>query len=403
MSLTIRNVRPWGNAPSDVVVKDGRIAEITPYDETLPVEGDVVDGRGRLLLPSFSDVHVHLDSTRIGLPFRPHTGSPGVWGMMMNDRKNWRTAEVPITERVRNTLGAMIERGTTRVRSYAQIDVDCRLERFEAVLAAKEHFKGAADVEIMAFPQAGLLREEGTVELLEEALKSGATVMGGIDPCMLDRDPVRHLDIVFGLAEKYQVVVDIHLHEPGELGVFSTDLILERTRALGMQGKVTLSHAYQLGSVNEATTRRLIQEFAELDVSMASIAPAASGQLPLTALTEAGVRFGLGEDGQRDYWSPYGNCDMLDRTWQLAFTNGFRRDELIEHCLAVATVGGASVLDPAATRLTSVEDRPGLTVGDPAELLLVDGDTPTAAVMDRGTDRTVVHAGRVVADGLALV
>ncbi|HZX07690.1 amidohydrolase family protein [Kribbella sp.] len=403
MSLTIRNARPWGSAPTDVVVRDGRIAELRPYDGTSPAAGDV-DGRGRLLVPSFSDVHVHLDSTRIGLPFRPHTGAPGVWAMMLNDRANWRTAEVPITERVRNTFGAMIARGTTRVRSYAQIDVDCRLERFEAVLAAKEYFADSAQVEIIAFPQAGLLREDGTPGLLEEALGSGATVMGGIDPCLLDRDPVRHLDIVFGLAEKYQVAVDIHLHEPGELAVFSTDLILERTRALGMQGKVTLSHAYQLGSVNETTTRRLIQEFAELDVAMASVAPpSVPGQLPLTELTAAGVRFGLGEDGQRDYWSPYGNCDMLDRTWQLAFTNGFRKDELIEHCLAVATVGGASVLDPASARLTSVGDRPGVAVGDPAELLLVAGETPTSAVMDRSTDRTVIHAGRVVADGLELV
>ena len=125
--------------------------------------------------------------------------------------------------------------------------------------------------------------------------------------------------------------------------------------------------------------------------------------LPLVDLTAAGVRVGLGEDGQRDYWSPYGNADMLDRTWQLAFTNGFRRDDLIEHCLAVATVGGAAVLDPSATRLTSIADRPGLAVGDPAELLIVDGETVAAAVMDRSRDRTVIHRGRVVADALDLV
>ena len=92
------------------------------------------------------------------------------------------------------------------------------------MLAAKEKFRGHADVQIMTFPQAGILREAGTVEYLEESLKQGADVMGGIDPSQLDRDPVRHLDIVFGLAEKYQVEVDIHLHEPGALGVFSTEL-----------------------------------------------------------------------------------------------------------------------------------------------------------------------------------
>jgi cytosine/creatinine deaminase len=409
LNTLIRAVRPWGQALSDVLVTDGKITGVEPHDPArAAATGDttVVEGRGRLLVPSFSDVHVHLDSTRIGLPFREHTGGPGVWTMMMNDRQNWRNAEVPLQERVNNTLGRMIARGTTRVRSYAQIDVDCRLERFDAVMAAKEQFKGQADVDIIAFPQAGLLLEDGTVPLMDQALKSGANVMGGIDPCSLDRDPARHLDIVFGLAEKYQVPIDIHLHEPGELGVFSTDLVIERTRALGMQGKVTMSHAYQLGSVSEATTRRLIDEFAELDISMASVAPGSAGvaaQLPIPLLAEAGVRMGLGEDGQRDYWSPYGNTDMLDRTWQLAFTHGFRKDELIEHCLAIATVGGASVLDPSATRLKGTAHRPGVEVGDPAELLLLDGETVASAVMDRGTDRTVIHRGKVVADQLELV
>ncbi len=297
----------------------------------------------------------------------------------------------------------MIARGTTRVRSYAQVDVDCKLEKFDAVIAAKEKFAAHADVQVMTFPQAGILREEGTVEYLEESLKQGADVIGGIDPSQLDRDPAKHLDIVFGLAEKYQVEVDIHLHEPGTLGVFSTELVMERTRALGMQGKVTMSHAYELGSVNEATSRRLIEEFAELDISMATVAPSTSNHLSLVQLVEAGVRIGLGQDGQRDYWSPYGNTDMLDRTWQLAFTNGFRRDDHIEMALAVATMGGASIMSSTSPRLTGVEDRPGLAVGDRADLVLVDGETPTSAVMDRGTDRLVIHDGRVVADGLRVL
>lgn len=402
--MILHEVRPWGGDLHDVVVEDGRITAIQP-PSPFPdrPRADAVDGRSRLLVPSFSDVHVHLDSTRLGLPFRPHTGRPGVWGMMLNDRENWRNAEVPIADRTAFTLATMIEYGTTRVRSYAQIDADCRLERFDAVASAREEHQERADVEIIAFPQAGLLREDGVVPLLEEALKQGADVIGGIDPCQLDRDPARHLDIVFNLAEKYQVPIDIHLHEPGELGVFSADLILERTRAAGMQGKVTISHGYSLGSVSESTTRRLIDDFAEADISLATVAPSVRDPLPLQLLTDAGVRVGLGQDGQRDYWSPYGNGDMLDRTWQLAFTNGYRADELIEHCLAIASIGGASILDPNSIRLASTSDRPGLDVGDPAELLLIAGETLTSAVMDRPSDRTVIHRGQVVADQLGLV
>ncbi len=401
--MLISNVRPWAAEASDVVIDQGRIVSVSPHDpQRRPGAGDV-PGRGRILLPSFSDVHVHLDSTRIGLPFREHTGRPGVWGMMSNDREHWRDAEIGLQERVAGTLERMIARGTTRVRSFAQVDVDCKLEKYEAVVSAKEKFAASAEVQIIVFPQAGILLEDGTEKYLEDALRAGADVMGGIDPCALDRDPVRHLDVVFGLAEKHQVDVDIHLHEPGTMGVFSADLIAERTRVLGMQGRVNLSHAYELGSVDESTSRRLIDTFAELDISMTSVAPSTSNHLPLGQLTDAGVRFGLGEDGQRDYWSPYGNCDLLDRTWQLAFVNGFRSDELIGHALAVATIGGASIMDRDVPRLAFVGDRPGLSVGDRADLVLVDGETITSAVMDRGTDRTVLHDGVVVADGLTVL
>ncbi|GAB4098442.1 amidohydrolase family protein [Sinomonas halotolerans] len=413
--MLITDVRPWGGPTVDIEVRDGRIAALHPAgpgrtgahdDEGSPQApgGTVVEGRGRLALPAFSDVHVHLDSTRIGLPFRPHTAEPGVWNMMCNDRENWRDTPVPHAEIVAGTLERMVARGTTRVRSYAQVDVDCRLERFGSVLAAKERFAHAADVEIMAFPQAGLLREEGTVPLIEEALRQGATTVGGIDPCQLDRDPARHLDIVFGLAEKHGADVDIHLHEPGHLGIFSAELVFERTRALGMQGRVTLSHAYDLANVHPDATARLVEEMAELDVAWATVAPAVPGvQFDLARMSEAGIRVGLGEDGQRDYWSPYGNCDMLDRTWQLAFTHRLRRDQLIEHCAAIATMGGASILDRSVPRLTGSADRPGLRPGDRADLVLVDGETVTSAVMDRGRDRTVLHDGRVVADGLEVL
>ncbi|WP_271986464.1 amidohydrolase family protein [Pseudoclavibacter terrae] len=396
----LRDVRPWGGEPADVRLKEGTISAILPTGTTPEAGETVIDGRGRILLPSFADVHVHLDSTRIGLPFRPHTGRPGVWGMMLNDRVNWREAEVPMEERTSGTLARMIAHGTTSARSYAQVDVDARLERLEAVLAAKERHRERATVEVIAFPQAGLLREEGSFELLEEAMRSGADVVGGIDPCQLDRDPARHLDLVFGLAERYDAPIDIHLHEPDQLARFSAELIVERTRALGMTGRVTISHGYGLAELPREQLLPLVEQFAELDIAWATIAPAKP--LPTLLLAEHGIRVGLGEDGQRDYWSPYGNADMLDRTWQLAFTNGFRRDEDIEHCMAIATVGGRSVLGTSPALQGSL-DRPGVSVGDRADLQLIAGETVTSAVMDRLPDRTVVFGGVVVADALELV
>jgi len=220
-------------------------------------------------------------------------------------------------------------------------------------------------------------------------MESGADVVGGIDPCLLDRDPVEHLDIVFGLAERFGAPIDIHLHEPGQLAKFSIALILERTKALDMRGRVTISHGYGIADLSEAEQRQIAEQFREWDVAMATLAPVTP--LPTRLLSEHGVRLGLGEDGQRDYWSPYGNADMLDRTWQLAFTNRFRADADIERCAAIATMGGRSVIG-SAPALAGWDDRPGVAVGDRAYLVLLDGETVTSAVMDRLPDRTVITA-----------
>lgn len=395
----VRDVRPWGEEPADLVIVDGVIAagsgEVTDADV-------VVEGAGRIALPAFTDAHVHLDSTRIGLPFRPHSAEGRrLWDMIENDRRHWRQAEASVTERATTTLGRAITHGMTRARSYAQVDADCRLERLEGVLAAREQHRDRAQVQVVAFPQAGLFLEPGVPELMDAALRDGADAVGGIDPCALDRDPVRHLDLVVDLAERHDVPIDVHLHEPGELGRFSLDLLLERVEAHGLRGRVTVAHAFALADMPEVDLRATAERLATWDVAVTTIAPGGRPPLPVEVLLEHGVRLGLGQDGQRDYWSPYGTTDMLDRTYQLAFTRGLRQDALIERCVEVATVGGAAVVDPAGPW----RDAPGrgLGPGCPGDVVLVPGDTVTAAVMDRPGGRTVLRGGRVVADQGVLV
>jgi len=401
-STLLHDVRPWGGEARDVLVDATGILAITPVGAGESAGAAVVDGRGGVLVPSFSDVHVHLDSTRLGLPFRPRTGEEGRWGRIMNDRAHWRSAEASVAERATSTLATMIAKGATRVRSHAQVDADSGLEKFEGVLAAREAHRERSDVEIVVFPQVGVFVEPGVVELLDEALSLGGDLLGGIDPCEIDRDPVRHLDAVFALAEKHGVGLDIHLHERGALGLFSMDLIAERIEALGLQGRVSISHAFALASPDRGVAAA-IERLASLDVALTTIAPGHGAELPLLDLLAAGVRVGLGMDGQRDYWSPWGTGDMLERTFLLAHGQGFDDDVDIEHALTVATWGGATVIDPSLRRLGGVADRPGLAVGDPSELVVLRGDTPTAAVMDRDPARLVVHRGAVVASGGALV
>ena len=400
----ISRVRPWGGPMSDVVVEEGRITAVRPAEEP-PSDSQAIDGGGRLVIPSFSDVHTHLDSTRLGLPFRPHTAGPGLVGLIENDRAHWREDEVSVAERATYTLGVTIASGVTTVRSHAQIDTDAGLERLEAVLAARETHASRARVQVVAFPQSGIVRDRGTADLLSAAMDAGADLVGGIDPCALDRDPVEHLDIVFDLADRHQAGIDLHLHEPGEVGAFTLSLLCERVRALSMQGNVTISHAFALATLTSDRAAAVAEELAEVDVALTTVAPAGGRHLPLDLLATHGIRVGLGQDGIRDYWSPYGNGDMLDRTWQLAFVNQLRYDEAIERCVALATLGGRAVVHPSSAPRWNApaDDARGLAPGDLADLVLLPGDTVTAAVMDRPAGRTVIHEGRVVSDGGQLV
>lgn len=407
--LLLRSVRPWprevGGTPVDVLVRDGRISAVgSDAGDGVGPEVAVADGRGGVLLPAFVDLHTHLDSTRLGLPFRPHTAPRTLAGLIENDRAHWRD-DGDVSIRAARTLGATIASGGTLVRTHAQVDTHCGLARLEGILAAREMHAARCRVEIVAFPQSGIVRDPGTADLLHAAIEAGADLIGGLDPCGYDRDPVEHLDTVFGLAERHQVGIDIHLHEEGELGAFTFELIAARVAALGMQGKVTVSHAFALSSVDPARQAQLVDLLAANDIALATVAPGDCEPLPLDAIRTHGIRMGLGQDGIRDYWAPYGDGDMLGRAWQLAFRGGVRDDALIERCVEVASRGGRAVVDrrPWSTTPMLDDGHTGLGVGAPAELVVVAADTVTAAVMDHPPRTLVIHDGRVVAADGTLV
>ena len=410
MDLLIRRVRLWPRLPDehlvDVVIRAGRIDEISGTDvhRVVPPTVESVEGAGGILVPAFADVHAHLDSTRLGLPFRPHRAEPGLLGLIENDRRNWRHEELDVAGRATFTLAATVAAGAVHVRSHAQVDADARLERLEGVLAARATLADRCRVQVVAFPQSGIVRDPPTADLLDAAIASGADLIGGIDPCGFDRDPVSHLDVVFGIAERHQVGVDIHLHETGALGAFTLELIAERTAALGMQGNVTVSHAFALASVDAAQQAASIELLADNDIAVTTVAPGNREPLPLEALRAAGVRVGLGQDGIRDYWSPYGNGDMLERAYQLAYRAGVRKDEKIEDCVDLASRGGRSVFAGAPWSTANIvdDDRTGLAVGAVADLVIVPAETVTAGVMDHPPRTAVIHDGRVVARNGAL-
>jgi cytosine deaminase len=286
--------------------------------------------------------------------------------------------------------------GASHIRSHVDIDTDHGLAMLEGVLATREALRGIIEIEIVAFPQSGLLSRPGTLELIDAGLRAGAEVVGGLDPCGIDCDPKGHLDAVFGLAERHGKPIDIHLHEAGELGAFSMELIFERTRALGMQGKVAVSHAFCLGMPDWRRAEALIRTLADLDIRILTVGSPSREVPEILRLAAAGVKVGAGCDGVRDTWAPSNLPDMIDRARIIAMKNNLRRDDDLAFALAVCSTGGAAVMN--------LEGH-GLEVGCNADLTLLAGETLAESVVSPGMPRPLVlKRGRVVArDGTAVV
>ena len=389
-ALLLTGVRPLGGPARDLLVADGKITRVGERLEA-PEGATVVDGRGQLAVPGLVDAHAHLDKTLWGLPWRPHTAGDGLAALIDNEhrgRAELRRQGVTVAQRAASLLAAYVAAGTSHIRSHVDVDTVAGLDSLHGVMEARESFADRVDVELVAFPQSGLLVRPGTAELLEAAVHAGADLVGGLDPAGFDQRPVEHLDAVFAIADRNGCGVDIHLHDGGELGAFTIDLIVERTRALGLAGKVTISHAFALAEVPEPRLGRLVEGLADQRVSLTTVAPGNRPPLPLSRLRAAGVTVGLGCDGVRDLGSPWGDGDPLGRAALLAWRVGARRDQDLAAALEVATVGGAGVLGL---------DGHGLEPGCWADLALVPASTVGEAVVAHPPRSLVLKRGRMVA------
>jgi cytosine/adenosine deaminase-related metal-dependent hydrolase len=387
-TMLLRNVRPMGEAACDLLIRDGRIAAIGP---ALPdSDATIEDGQGLLLLPAFVEGHTHLDKTLWGMGWWKNAVGPRLIDRIETERRERKRLGLDPARQSERLAREFLRQGTTRIRSHADVDTEIGTTHCDAVVALRERMRGTMDIQVVAFPQSGLLIRPGTLALLEQALRNGADILGGLDPSGIDRDPKGHLDAIFALAVKHAVPLDIHLHEPGELGAFALDLIIERTRAQGLQGRVVVSHAFCLGEVARAPA--LCAALAEAGIAIATTAPPSRPVPSVTMLHAAGARIFAGNDGIRDTWTPYPMPDMLQRAMLVGLKNEFRRDDEI----AVA-FGMVSDLAAEACGFTGY----GLAPGARADLVLLEAETLAEAVVAQPPRRLVVSHGRVVArDGV---
>ena len=387
----LANVRLADGGIADLRMSEGVIDAIGPNLEAAGAE--VIDGGGLLVLPGMIDGHVHLDKTLTGLPWMPYPAGPSRASRIATER-GLRAQLPPPAERASNLVRQAVAAGTTAFRSHADIGPDIGVRHVEALLEVKAAFARAADFQIVAFPQYGVLAAPGTFELMDEALAMGADVVGGIDPICQDGDLDGQLDLLFKLAEKHGACLDPHIHDPGEPGALEISALAERARAAGLDGRVTVSHGFCLGACPDDVFERLAGAMAQAGMSLVTHGGGASPLPPVKKLRERGVEVFIGNDDVRDTWAPYGNGDLLIRAMLLSWRSGFRADGDLAIAFDCATA--------AARRVFGQDDR-GIAVGAPADLFTVHAETLGEAVAQHPPRGLVFKGGRLVArDGVYL-
>ncbi|MGY0019739.1 amidohydrolase [Streptomyces sp. YJ-C3] len=390
-AVVFRDVRPFGARDAvDLTVIDGLIS-----DAPAPRGAKVVDGGGRLALPSLVDAHIHPDKTSWGGDWVTRKPASSIADYCAQDVELFESQKRPVGERAYGLMAHAVTRGTRAMRAHADVAPAYGLAGVEGIAEARERLADALDVQIVAFPQHGVVRTPGTAKLLEAAARGGLVDMiGGIDPISFDHALDEQLDLVFNLADKHGVGVDIHLHDRDEKGTKVLRGIIERTRALSLRGKVTVSHVFCLPFLSAAELDTMAGDLADLDIALTTVAPNESLVLPITELKKHGVRVGLGSDGVRDSWSPFGNADMLHRAHILGWVTDVRLDDELTSCYTVGAHGGADVMG-----LPHADLRPG----SPADFVLVRGECVPQVVVDMPQRDMVVHGGQVVAQNGELV
>jgi cytosine/adenosine deaminase-related metal-dependent hydrolase len=372
----------------DIGISGGKIAVVGEGAALLSNSAPALDIGGDLALPGLVDGHMHLDKTLTGLPWMDHAAGSTRMSRIETDKTILPHLPLSTEERAGNLIRECVARGTTHLRTHVDIDLESRLAKLEGVLAARERYRDQVTVQIVAFPQSGVMRCPGVLDLLDAAIRDGADLVGGIDPLEIDRDPKGQLDGIFAIAGRHGVGLDIHLHEPGEMGLFNVQEICARTKALGLDGKVTISHGFCLGAITERKAAEAAETMAEAGVAL--VTHGAGGLIlpPIEMLRAAGVLVFAGNDDIRDTWSPYGTADLLQRAAIIGWKGDFRRDAQVETAFDLISAAGAQALGIADY---------GVTIGAAANLFTIAASCVPEAVAAHPPRKLVFFEGNVVA------
>ncbi|MDP6484307.1 MAG: amidohydrolase family protein [Nitrospinota bacterium] len=404
MELIIRNTRPVGmdaDAPVDIAIAGDRIARIA---HAIPERADrEIDAGGRLVSPPFIEPHIHLDKTQIAGDIPPNRTGTLMGGIeVIWERKRRYTVE-DIVARAGRTIEMAVRNGTTRLRTHADVDAIVGLRAVEGLLEVKRRYADLVDMQIIAFPQEGILCDPGTEDLLWQAMDMGADLVGGM-PHHEKRpeDWAKHIDVAFRIAKHFDADIDMHVDETDDPAIRSLEVLADKTLNAGYQGRVTAGHTCALAAYPEDYAAEVIRRVKRAGIHMITN-PATNlvvqgrgdrglvrrGVTRVKALMAAGINVAFGQDCVYDGFYPFGTADLLEIALLTAHVAHLSLPGEIEAVFRMPTFNSA--------RIWGLDDY-GIREGGAADLVVIDCETPAQAVRFHPPRLWVVRNGRVISE-----
>jgi cytosine deaminase len=396
--MILRNARvPGADGLTDLGVEDVRIIEVTPATAAT----ETIDLAGRLVTPPLVEPHIHLDAVlTVGQP------RPNVSGTLLEGIAIWadRVADLTyddVQARVRQILRWQLACGVQHVRSHVDV-CDPQLRALRALVDLREEVRAVVDLQLVAFPQQGILAFDGGRDLMRKAVELGADVVGGIPHYELTReDGVESVRFAMALADDHGLAVDIHCDETDDDHSRFVEVMAAETIRRGMSGRVTASHTTAMHSYNNAYAYRLINNIARAGLHMVTnpldnavlqgrfdSGPIRRGHTRVKQLQEAGVNVCIGHDSVMDPWYPLGYGDPLQAAFVLVHLGQMSGDAELRRLIEMITVNPAAAL--------GVPDY-GLRPGGRADLIVFDAPSEADALRLIAPRTLVLRGGRIVA------
>jgi len=377
-----------------IAIRDGKIVALA---DTIDAAAEChIDARGGLVTESFANPHLHLckvyTAERIDeLAVQDyHSGTMGraMKAIELAARVKAEYDEEWIIENVRRALNLAAHHGNTHVRALADVDSQARLEGIKALLQAKREFAGVVDLQVVAFAQDGLVREQGAEELMRQAMAMGADVVGGIPWIEYTDDAMReHVSICFDIAKEFDADVSMLVDDAGDAGMRTTELMAVEAIERGWQGRVLAHHARAMALYPTPYLQKLIALLKQADMGVVTDPHTGPLHARVKELLEAGVLVALGMDDISDAYYPFGRNNMLEVAFLAAHLLWMTTADAMESLYDMITTDAARAMGLRNFRLA---------VGADAHLVVLDAPNVLEALREHAAPRHVVSHGRLL-------